>query len=70
MGRTGVFIAMDDLLNKADAEGEVDVYKCVLKLRKARPNMVQTKVRMSHHSSELTLMTQHLFMCSGHMYIS
>ncbi|XP_052084194.1 receptor-type tyrosine-protein phosphatase mu-like isoform X6 [Mytilus californianus] len=42
VGRTGTFIGMDYLMDQADSEGRVSVYKCVEKMRIARPNMVQT----------------------------
>lgn len=45
IGRTGTFIAMDFLLKMAKAEGKVDVFHCVQKLREQRVSMVQTKVR-------------------------
>ncbi|NXA32342.1 PTPRK phosphatase, partial [Eudromia elegans] len=43
IGRTGTFIALDFLLKMAKAEGKVDVFRCVQKLREQRVNMVQTK---------------------------
>ncbi|XP_038026420.1 receptor-type tyrosine-protein phosphatase kappa isoform X2 [Anas platyrhynchos] len=43
IGRTGTFIAMDFLLKMAKAEGKVDVFHCVQKLREQRVSMVQTK---------------------------
>lgn len=45
IGRTGTFIALDFLLKMAKAEGKVDVFHCVQKLREQRICMVQTKVR-------------------------
>ncbi|NXK56998.1 PTPRK phosphatase, partial [Chauna torquata] len=43
IGRTGTFIALDFLLKMAKAEGKVDVFHCVQKLRQQRVSMVQTK---------------------------
>ncbi|XP_071139564.1 receptor-type tyrosine-protein phosphatase mu-like isoform X15 [Mytilus edulis] len=42
VGRTGTFIGIDYLMDQADSEGRVNIYKCVEKMRIARPNMVQT----------------------------
>ncbi|XP_050799494.1 receptor-type tyrosine-protein phosphatase kappa-like isoform X3 [Gopherus flavomarginatus] len=43
IGRTGTFIALDILLKMARAEGSVDVFHCVQRLREQRVSMVQTK---------------------------
>ncbi|NXL87748.1 PTPRM phosphatase, partial [Alectura lathami] len=43
IGRTGTFIALDFLLKMAKAEGNVDVFHCVQKLREQRVSMVQNK---------------------------
>ncbi|NWJ04321.1 PTPRK phosphatase, partial [Crypturellus undulatus] len=43
IGRTGTFIALDFLLKMGKAEGKVDVFRCVQKLREQRVSMVQTK---------------------------
>uniref|UniRef100_A0A8C8B8N4 protein-tyrosine-phosphatase n=1 Tax=Otus sunia TaxID=257818 RepID=A0A8C8B8N4_9STRI len=45
IGRTGTFIALDFLLKMGKAEGKVDVFQCVQRLREQRVSMVQTKVR-------------------------
>ncbi|KAL5022774.1 hypothetical protein ScPMuIL_001929 [Solemya velum] len=42
VGRTGAFIALDYLLRQAKKTGNVNIYRCVEKLRSYRPNMVQT----------------------------
>ncbi|XP_055956406.1 receptor-type tyrosine-protein phosphatase mu-like [Patella vulgata] len=42
IGRTGTFIALDYSIDKARAEGSVDIYECVKQLRYERVNMVQT----------------------------
>ncbi|XP_042660810.1 receptor-type tyrosine-protein phosphatase kappa [Tyto alba] len=43
IGRTGTFIALDFLLKMGKAEGKVDVFQCVQRLREQRVSMVQTK---------------------------
>ena len=45
VGRTGTYIALSNLYKQAQAEGEIDVFKCVHLLRAARMNMVQSLVR-------------------------
>ncbi|KAM6187541.1 receptor-type tyrosine-protein phosphatase kappa-like [Sarcoramphus papa] len=42
IGRTGTFIALDFLLKMGKAEGKVDVFHCVQRLREQRVSMVQT----------------------------
>ncbi|XP_071107056.1 uncharacterized protein [Haliotis cracherodii] len=42
IGRTGTFIALDYLIDQAIAEGVVDVFQCVKRLRYQRMDMVQT----------------------------
>ena len=44
VGRTGTFIAVDALLEQADAEGHVDVLGFVRDMREQRYLMVQTLV--------------------------
>jgi len=44
VGRSGTFIGLDFLMDQADSEGRVNVYKCVDNMRIARVNMVQTPV--------------------------
>ncbi|XP_008946892.1 PREDICTED: receptor-type tyrosine-protein phosphatase mu-like, partial [Merops nubicus] len=43
IGRTGTFIALDFLLKMGKAEGKVDVFHCVRRLREQRVSMVQTE---------------------------
>ena len=42
VGRSGTFIGLDFLMDQADSEGRVNIYKCVDNMRIARVNMVQT----------------------------
>ena len=44
VGRTGTFIALDYLLEQAEAENVVDIYGIVCKMRLNRVNMIQTVV--------------------------
>ena len=44
VGRTGTFIALDYLLDQAEAEGEVDVFKYTAIMRTCRINMIQNLV--------------------------
>jgi len=44
VGRTGAFIALDCLLDQADAEGVIDVFALTNQMRKDRVNMIQTVV--------------------------
>ena len=44
-GRTGAFIAYDILLDEMKVRSRIDVYNCVLRLRKQRIDMVQNDVR-------------------------
>jgi protein tyrosine phosphatase len=44
IGRTGTFLALDYLLEQAQAEHEVNVFGCVEKMRHQRMNLVQTAV--------------------------
>jgi len=44
IGRTGVFIALCNLIERVRVEGFVDVFQVVRELRTQRSAMVQTKV--------------------------
>lgn len=46
VGRTGTYIGIDAMLEGLEAEGRVDVYGYVVKLRKQRCLMVQVEVGM------------------------
>ena len=43
-GRTGAFIAFDILKAESEQESTIDVYRCVMKMRQQRVEMVQTDV--------------------------
>ena len=44
VGRTGTFITIDIALEQVKAEGVVDIYNIVNKMRRQRPHMVQALV--------------------------
>ncbi len=44
VGRTGTFIALDYLLDKAKEEGILDIYGLTFAMRRDRVNMIQTVV--------------------------
>lgn len=45
VGRTGTYIGIDAMLEGLEAEGKVDVYGYVVKLRRQRCLMVQVEVK-------------------------
>ena len=45
VGRTGIFIAVDTLIQQAREEKSVDVISTILNMRNNRCNMVKTEVR-------------------------
>lgn len=47
VGRTGTYIGIDAMMEGLEAEGRVDIYGYVVRLRKQRCLMVQVEVR--HH---------------------
>ena len=50
VGRTGTFITIDIALEQVKAEGVVDIYNIVNKMRHQRPHMVQALVSSSFTS--------------------
>ncbi|KAI0218038.1 hypothetical protein LSAT2_030224 [Lamellibrachia satsuma] len=67
VGRTGTFIALDSLLDQAEAERQVDVYRFVNHMRTERMDMVQTQVQyvFLYHALLDGLKTGHLAYPSG-----
>lgn len=47
VGRTGTFILVDAAMEQLLAEGKVDLFSFLTKMRKYRMMLVQTDVRMS-----------------------
>lgn len=45
VGRTGTYIGIDAMIESLEAEGRVDIYGYVVKLRRQRCLMVQVEVR-------------------------
>lgn len=45
VGRTGTYICIDAMIESLEAEGRVDIYGYVVKLRRQRCLMVQVEVR-------------------------
>lgn len=46
VGRTGTYIGIDAMMEALEAEGRVDIYGYIVKLRKQRCLMVQVEVRI------------------------
>ena len=44
-GRTGTYIAIDNLIEEITETGHVDVFNAVIKMRRNREGIVQTAVR-------------------------
>ena len=51
VGRTGVFIALCNLIERVKTEGLLDVFRVVRRLKTQRPGMVQTKVYLHYFIS-------------------
>ncbi|XP_071094543.1 uncharacterized protein [Haliotis cracherodii] len=45
IGRTGTWIALDYLIGQAKAEGVVDVFECIVRLRHQRMDLIQTEAQ-------------------------
>lgn len=50
VGRTGTYIGIDAMMEGLEAEGRVDIYGYVVRLRRQRCLMVQVEVRRSSHT--------------------
>jgi protein tyrosine phosphatase len=53
---------IDELLEQAKNEGSVDVFRCIKSLRKDRPNMVQTEVRIRDIKNSSTVYFQEVIL--------
>ena len=53
MGRTGTFIAIDNVLEQIEKEQVVDIPGAITKIRQRRMKMVQTHVRSLASASEV-----------------
>ena len=51
VGPTGTFVAMDRMLEQANEQNGIDVFRCVASLREGRVNMVQAVVGLRSPSS-------------------
>ncbi|XP_067947089.1 receptor-type tyrosine-protein phosphatase mu-like [Watersipora subatra] len=60
VGRTGTYVALDYLLDQAEAEGVVDVFECLKEMRSRRPCMIQTvdQYELLHDALSEALATQ------------
>ncbi|XP_067947071.1 receptor-type tyrosine-protein phosphatase delta-like [Watersipora subatra] len=60
VGRTGTYVALDYLLDQAEAEGVVNVFECLKEMRSRRPCMIQTvdQYELLHDALSEALATQ------------
>ena len=58
IGQTGIFIAIDILLQKAERDKNVNIYGCVELMRNDRADMVKTRVSIITRSRQNFLKTQ------------
>ena len=54
VGRTGTFIVLDTMLDRMEKDQKIDIYDCILHIRKYRALLVQTLVK-SHDLSLLNV---------------
>ncbi|KAF6030239.1 hypothetical protein EB796_011453 [Bugula neritina] len=59
VGRTGIFIAMSNLLDQAHFHQHIDFYKCVTLMKECRPHIIQTEEEyiFLHHAVNEVLRT-------------
>lgn len=81
VGRTGTFIVIDAMMNMMHAEGRVDVFSFVSRIRNQRCQLVQTDVRLPcllrpeifltimQNSQELLLSCLYSCRCSTRLFI-
>ena len=68
VGRTGVYLAIDYLMDQAEAESGIDIYQCVNKLRQQRTNMVQTLVSDYTYSVLFSIHTNNIIYLFPYFY--
>jgi len=52
-GRTGIYIAVDAVLEQLESQRNADIFSCVIYLRSCRQNLVKTLVRFADlHASK------------------
>ena len=60
VGRTGTYIAYDNLVEELQTTDKVDVKKAVLKMRENRKDMIQNTVGVILSYPDITVVSKHL----------
>ena len=63
IGRTGVFIVLDSMLDQAKAEGKVDIWNFVQGMRDRRMKMIQTSVNKHSQIKRIYITYWYLSAC-------